>query len=98
MSDQVSASAVVTTGAAPRYVKQLVAHLGRKAEVRSEPEGERLLFGAGSCLLTSGADAIHLRATAETPEGLQQVQEVIGRHLERFGQRDALAVSWQTSP
>jgi hypothetical protein len=97
VSDRPGAFAVVPTGAAPRYQKQLVAHLGRKAEVRSEPEGERLVFCAGSCLLTSGADFLRLSATAETSEGLQQVQEVLGRHLERFGQRDALSVSWQTS-
>jgi hypothetical protein len=53
MNDELSASAVVPTGSAGRYVKQLVAHLGHKAEVRSEPEGQRLLFSTGSCLLVS---------------------------------------------
>lgn len=95
MTDQLSALAVVPTSAGVRYVKQLVAHLGRKAEVRSEPEGERLVFGTGSCLLVSGTDAVRLHATAETLENLQRVEEIVGGHLERFGNRDGLAVVWQ---
>jgi hypothetical protein len=95
LSDPLSASAVVPTSAAPRYAKQLVAHLGRRANVQSEPEGERLLFDTGSCLLVRGTDALRLHATAETLEGLQRVENIVGGHLERFGQRDGLAVSWQ---
>ena len=28
---------------------------------------------------------------------MKMVNDVVGGHLERFGQRDGLAVSWQTS-
>ena len=87
--------AVVPTGAATRYAKQLVSHLGRRTEVRSEPEGDRILFGTDSCLLVSGPDALELRATAGSAEGLERVEQVVGRHLERFGQRNELIVSWQ---
>jgi uncharacterized protein len=95
MIEPLSASAVVPTEAAARYVKQLVSHLGRKAAVQSEAEGERLLLGAGSCLLTATPDGVRLEASAESAEGLHQVKNVVGGHLERFGQRDGLTVAWR---
>jgi hypothetical protein len=95
MTDELSASAVVPSGSAGRYVKQLVAHLGHKAEVRSEPDGQRLLFSTGSCLLVSGNDEVRLHATAGTLEDLRRVENIVGGHLERFGHRDQLAVAWQ---
>jgi hypothetical protein len=96
MSEPLSGTALVPTDVPARYLKQLVAHLGRKAEVRAEPPGQRLVFGAGSCLLLEVNGALRLDATAETREDLQRVEEVVGRHLERFGQRDRLVVAWHS--
>jgi hypothetical protein len=96
MSEPLSATAVVPTDVPARYLKQLVAHLGHRAEVRAEPPGQRLVFGAGSCLLLEVNGALRLDATARTREELQRVEEVVGRHLERFGQRDRLVVAWHS--
>jgi len=38
-----------------------------------------------------------VRASAESTEALEQVKDVVGRHLERFGQRNELHVSWQAA-
>jgi uncharacterized protein len=89
-----TARAAVTTDAAERYVKQLASHLGRKAEVREEPEGRRVVIGDGSCLLLAGETALELRAEAVSTESLERVQHVVGSHLERFGQRNELIVEW----
>jgi hypothetical protein len=98
MADRLTASALVPTDVPARYLKQLVAHLGRKAEVQAEPPGQRLVFGSGSCLLAEVNGALRLDATAGTREELHRVQEVVGRHLERFGQRDRLVVAWHSAP
>lgn len=95
MSEPLTARAVVATDAAARYAKQLASHLGRRLEVRPEPEGDRLLFDEGSCLLVPGPDALELWASATSADALDRVQDVIGRHLERFGQRNELTVTWQ---
>jgi hypothetical protein len=95
MSEEFTARAVVATEAAPRYAKQLASHLGRRLEVRPETEGDRLVFDEGSCLLVPGPDALELRASATSADALTQVQDVVGRHLERFGQRNELVVDWQ---
>ena len=97
-SDRLSASAVLPTDVPARYLKQLVAHLGREAEAQVEPQGQRLVFGGGSCLLAEVNGALRLDATTNTREELQRVQEVVGRHLERFGQRDRLVVAWHSRP
>jgi hypothetical protein len=89
-----TATAIVPTESAKRYSKQLIAHLGHKAETRIEPGGERIVLTVGSCLLVSRAEAIELRAEADTAEGLERIKEVAGFHLERFGHRDGLVVRW----
>ena len=98
MSASHRGTALVPTEAAPRYLKQLVSHLGRKAGVQDEGDGQRLMFGPDSCLLTARPDALHLEASGASPEGLARVEDVVGRHLERFGQRDGLTVRWQDVP
>jgi hypothetical protein len=46
-----TSTAIVPTESAKRYSKQLASHLGHKAEIRIEPDGERIVFTVGSCLL-----------------------------------------------
>jgi hypothetical protein len=84
----------VATDAAPRYAKQLGPVLGRRVEVVPEAEGDRIVIGDGSCLLVPGEAALVLRAQAPSQESLARVQDVVGGHLERFGQRNELAVHW----
>ena len=105
MPDRVTATATVATPTPERYAKQLAAHLGRKLEVREEADGLRLVFGAGDgtedgssigdCLLRSQEAALELSASAADPAGLERITEVVGSHLERFGQRNELVVAWQ---
>lgn len=94
MPDPLAAVAVVATTAPERYAKQLLAHLGRRCEVREEAEGSRLVLAFGDCLVRPGADTLELRASAPDADGLARVTDVVGRHLERFGQRNELQVSW----
>jgi hypothetical protein len=84
----------VATANPERYAKQLASHLGRKVEVREENGGTRIVLTGGSCLLASGAGVLDLHATADDAESLDRVMDVVGRHLERFGQRDELRVEW----
>ena len=89
-----TAHAAVVTDAPARYAKQLASHLGRRAEVRDEADGTRLVLGSSSCLLVAADGVLELRAEAETAEDLDRVTDVVGSHLERFGQRNELVVAW----
>jgi hypothetical protein len=45
--------------------------------------------------LTAETDGLRIRAVATGTEALPRLQDVIARHLVRFGQRDELVVTWQ---
>ena len=91
--------AVVPTEAPERYAKQLLAHLGRKNTVEpvdGVPEGGRLLFTYGTGVVRPEDGRLVLEATAADDDSLARVQDVLGRHLERFGARRELTVHWST--
>jgi len=92
-----TSTAVVATDAAARYAKQLLAHLGRKAGVEpvdGEPDGGLLRLSAGTGIVRPRADHLVLEASATDLEALALVEDVLGRHLERFGARRELVVTW----
>ena len=90
-------TASVATDAAGRYAKQLLAHLGRKNSVEpldGAPDGGRIRFAYGTGTVRPEADRLVLLATADDAESLARVEDVLARHLERFGARRELAVEW----
>jgi hypothetical protein len=92
-----SSQANVTTPTPERYAKQLVAHLGRKVSVTETDRGSVLAIGAGQGIVTVGEGALVLTAEAPGEAELARVQDVLGRHLERFGTRAELTVEWSAA-
>ena len=103
-ADPVSA-AFVTTDRPQRYGKQLTQHLGHKRPavwMDSDGRGTVTFDHAAVELAATPTGlrlAVHLSAptpTDGTPE-LEHIEDVVGRHLVRFGARDELVVRWQRS-
>ena len=94
-ADQHTATASVATDNAPRYAKQLASHLGRRSEIREIGEDIAIVLTVGECRLHSTPAALELTATAGSGDDLAVVTRVVGSHLERFGQRNELAVNWE---
>ena len=93
-----TATAVVVSDAAARYAKQLVAHLGHKVSVSTvagQPATWRFVFAYGVGVVRVAGGRLQLEAEAADPEALARVQDVLGRHLERFGRRGELTVQWR---
>ena len=88
-------TARVSTERPARYIKQLAQHFGNRIETRYDDDGGSLNFEYGRCELVAEDGAIVLRAQADDDEKLTRVEDVTGRHLERFGQKNELTVSWQ---
>ena len=86
--------AEVATATPERYARQLVTHLGHKAPVEETPDGAVLTFGSGRGIVRPGDGVLVLVAEAAAQQQLAEVQEVLGRHLERFGRRAELVVNW----
>jgi hypothetical protein len=90
--------ALVATDRPARYAKQLVSHLGRRngGEWLDDEDRGFIVLGSGRAELRCVSDGLHLSVEGE-PEYLSQLEDVVGRHLVRFGERDQLQVSWSRS-
>jgi hypothetical protein len=85
----------VSTDRPNRYGKQLAAHFGRKLTTEWSEEAGRgsLAFSAGTASLTAEPGALLLTVEGEA-DNLPALEDVVGRHLVRFGTRDELVVEW----
>ena len=92
--EMLTARADVPTDAPERYAKQLVSHLGRKTEFTTEGVNSTAPIAGGTGVIQIGEGVLTLFAEAPDAETLERVQDVLGRHLERFGQRNELTVVW----
>jgi catechol 2,3-dioxygenase len=89
-----SSRAVVATTKPSPYLLQLAKHFRHKLDVRFDEHSAVIPFAFGTAEVAAEADALIIAAHAHTPADLARVQQVVGSHLERFGRRDELAVSW----
>ncbi|MDQ0597417.1 hypothetical protein QF037_001762 [Streptomyces canus] len=86
----------VATDRPHRYAKQLASHLGRRSETSwDEGSGEGgIVFQNGTGTLTATEGAL-LLAVETDAEHLAVLEDVVGRHLVRFGTKDELVVEWR---
>jgi hypothetical protein len=85
----------VPTDAPARYAKQLIAHLGRRIPFTEESdESWTTAVGDARGRIVVGDGVITLHAEAPDEEDLARVEHAFGSHLERFGARAALTVTW----
>ncbi|WP_312884892.1 DUF2218 domain-containing protein [Nocardia barduliensis] len=90
---------MVRTDRPERYGKQLVAHLGRRngGEWSAEDSSGWIDLDTGRATVTARPGELSLRIEAPA-EDLPQLEDVLARHLVRFGERDGLSVTWQRDP
>ena len=94
-----TSTATVATDRAPRYGKQLVSHLGRRSVGNwDETTGSGTLDmnGVAHVTFTSTPEALVMQI-AGAGDDVATYEDVVGRHLVRFGERDELHVSWVRS-
>ena len=93
-----SSRADVVTDVPARYAKQLVSHLGRKVKFIQDGSSWTAHVAGSVARITSGDGVLVLQAEAPDVEGLARLEGALGNHLERFGQRRELTVTWQRTP
>lgn len=87
----------VRTEAPDRYAKQLVSHLGRKVEFTRHGDTSTAVIGGATAEVVVGVGVLTLRASGADEASVSTVEHVLGSHLERFGQRNELTVTWVRS-
>ena len=84
----------VVTDVPARYVKQLVAHLGRKVPFTTDGATSTATVDGLTLTITVGESVLTLAATSTDPEKTARGEHALGSHLERFGTRAGLTVTW----
>jgi hypothetical protein len=71
-------------------------HGHRPASVERRDSRATLTFPEwGSCEINAAGDVLTLTVTGEDQTGVDQIQQVLGADLERFGRRVGVAVAWE---
>lgn len=85
----------IGTEHASRYLQQLCKHFAHKRPVSFDETSGQITLMSGECRLQ--ADDTKLAITVEAPDAsqLEQLQDVVIRHLERFAFREELKVEWR---
>ena len=89
-----SSRADVATERPERWAKQLVSHISHKVAHEKTERGDELTIGDGLGIVSVAPGTVVLEAYANDPELLARVEDVLGRHLERFAEKDGLKVTW----
>jgi hypothetical protein len=89
-----TSNAIVTTDKPVAYMRQLCKHFGHRVPTSYDDSTGRIEFESGDCNLSAGTDELTLEVSAAESDQVQRLKDVVGSHLERFGRRDQLTVSW----
>jgi hypothetical protein len=91
-----SKQGLMPTDRPERYAKQLASHWAAKTTQETEGGATTLTFETGNVVVLRPA-ATGLEVDVAVPDGgdLDRFGQVVAEHLQRFGQRDELAVEWR---
>ena len=91
----VTSKTAIATEHASRYLQQLCKHFTHKLTVKfDEHEGE-ITFSIGDCRLKADNAALRIDLVAPSAEDMEQLKDVVIRHLVRFAFREELQADWQ---
>lgn len=88
-------TAVVETSKASRYLKALCNHFNRKVTARYTEHEGHVAFPFGECEMKATETTLHFEVRAESEGMLNRTKAVVGDHLIRFSQKEALRIHWQ---
>lgn len=92
---EIKSHSEVLTDKSAAYMRQLCKHFGHKTDASFGEDTGYIQFEFGRCELHAVDGTLRLKVSAPDDEQHERMERVIGSHLERFGKRDGLSVTWQ---
>ena len=92
---EITSRAEVATDKPVAYMRQLCKHFGHKVDTGYGDDRGHIQFDFGRCELHASDATLTLEVSAADADSHERMEQVVGSHLERFGRRDGLNVTWQ---
>lgn len=90
-----TAEATVQTPNASKILKWLCGHFKIKVPAEYDAEKGHVDFPFGVCEMTASDTALYIQVAAPNAEALAQLKDVVGVHLEKFGNKESLKAHWE---
>ncbi|MEW5422050.1 DUF2218 domain-containing protein [Amorphus sp. 3PC139-8] len=90
-----TAIADVPTPSASKYLQQLCKHFQHKRPVNFDAQHGEISFAIGTCRLDANDQTLTLTLAARNEEEMEQLKDVVVRHLVRFAFREDIPIEWR---
>ncbi len=91
----VRSQTAIGTEQASRYLQQLCKHFAHKIPATFDEHAGHVSFKVGECRLKAEDATLHILLEAPNAEDMEQLKDVVIRHLVRFAFREELTANWQ---
>jgi hypothetical protein len=91
----VRSETAIGTEQASRYLQQLCKHFAHKIPATFDEHVGEISFSVGECRLEAEGATLRILLEAPNAEDMEQLKDVVIRHLVRFAFREELIANWQ---
>jgi uncharacterized protein len=88
-------AAEIQTEHASKYLQQLCKHFAHRRPVTFDPKSGEIDFSTGQCRLAAEETVLRITLTAPDAAHMEQLEDVVVRHLVRFAFRETLEIAWR---
>ena len=89
-----TASTIIETAFARKYLQQLCKHFAHKIAVHYTPDEGRVQFPPGRCLMSADDTTLSFHCHADDQRGIPVMQSILDKHLVKFAWREDLDYQW----
>ncbi|MBE2184291.1 MAG: DUF2218 domain-containing protein [Anaerolineae bacterium] len=90
-----TAEATVQTPNASKILKWLCGHFKIKVPAEYDAQKGHVDFPFGVCEMTASDAVLYIHVAAPNAEAFALIKEVVGEHLEKFGNKESLRADWE---
>lgn len=80
-----------------RQLLRLCKHMGHKIPITHDEEKAELTFEFGVCQMLAEGNTLTMYCQTGSQEELEQMQDIMARHLEQIAWQDEPKITWQAT-